>query len=317
MAEDNPVDVVLTETAGDGAADDANKNKPAAEGGAKTKTVEEELAELRADRDRERQGRMDAERRANEAGGRATQSEEDLRKSHLQTMTSAIEMLGQQKDQLTAQLAAAMSEGDFTKAAQINVEISTNVSKSLEIERGKIMAETAPARETRARVVTSGDPAVEAVASGLTPLSAAWVRAHPEYARDSRKLNEMKAAHFRVISEIGEDKAESPEYFAAVEKELGLGGTAVKPNGDAAGGHGVDVVLSDAAKVTQTRENAEKREVQPPPAPASAGGTRTRTVRLTPEQQEAAKISGQSNEEYARLMLKEKAAGNIGKDRVH
>lgn len=294
MADDDNLDVRLDDD-GDGGNDKKVETK---------KSVEDELAELRADRDRERQGRISAEQRANEAGGRAAASEEDVRKSHLMTMNSAIEMLGQQKEQLTAQLAAAMSEGDFTKAAQINVEISTNVSKSLEIERGKIMAETAPARETRARVVSSGDPQVEAVASSLTPLSAAWVRAHPEYARDPRKLNEMKAAHFKVVAEIGEDKAESPEYFAAVEGVLGIEPGA--RNGDAGGRDAVSVTLSDAAKATQTREAAERREVQPSPAPASRGGANTRTVRLSAQQQEAAKISGLSNEEYARNMLAEK-----------
>lgn len=297
MADGDNVDVQL-DTTGDG--DDKDKTTEV------KKSVDDELAELRANLDRERQGRIAAEQRANEAGGRAAQSEEDVRKSHLMTMNSAIEMLSQQKDQLTAQLAQAMSEGDFTKAAQINVEISTNVSKSLEIERGKIMAETAPARETRARVVSSGDPQVEAVAASLTPLSAAWVRAHPEYARDPRKLNQMKAAHFKVVAEIGEDKAESPEYFHAVETELGISGGAAR-NGDASGAGAIDVPLSEAAKTTQTREAAERREVQPSPAPAQSGGTRTRTVRLTAQQQEAAKISGLSNEEYARNMLAEKS----------
>lgn len=311
---DKELDVVLTE-GGEGEGAGGDKGKPA-DGGVKTKTVEEELVELRADRDRERQGRLDAERRAHEAGGRVAQSEEEIRKSHITTMASALEVLKGQRDQLKSNYAAAMAAGDFDKAAEYNDAAIEVVQQISEISRGKLLAETQPT--SRQRTATpSGDPVVEGVASTLTPLSANWVRAHPEYARDQKLLNKMKAAHFKVVSELGDDKAESPEYFAAVEAELGISGTHAKANGDAAGTGGVDVTLSDAAKPTQTREAAERREVQSSPAPAGTGGTRTRTVRLTPEQQDAAKISGLTNEEYAANMLKEKAAGTIGKDRVH
>lgn len=312
MAEGDEVDVVLT---GGETGDDKDK-KPAAEGGAKTKSVEEELAELKLERDRERAGRLDAERRATEAGGRVAQSEEEIRKSHITTMDSALEVLKGRRDQLRANYSAALATGDFDKASEYNDAAIEVVQQMSEINRGKLMAETAPAPRARA-AASSGDPAVEGVASTLTPLSAAWVRAHPEYARDPRKLNEMKAAHYKVVSKMGEDKAESPEYFAAVEAELGLtgGAAAGKANGDAAGGQGVDVTLSEAAKPVQERQAGmgERREVQPSPAPAQAGGTHTRTVRLTPAEQEAAKISGLTNEEYARNMLAEKTKGNIGK----
>lgn len=311
MAEGDGVDVVLT---GDETGDDKDK-KPVVEGGAKTKTVEEELAELKADRDRERTGRLDAERRATEAGGRVAQSEEEIRKSHITTMDSALEVLKGRRDQLRANYSAALATGDFDKASEYNDATIEVVQQMSEINRGKLMAETAPAPRARA-AVPSGDPVVEGVASTLTPLSAAWVRAHPEYARDPRKLNEMKAAHFKVVSKMGEDKAESPEYFTAVEAELGLsGGGSVKTNGDAAGADGLNVVVSDAAKPVQERQagTGERREVQSSPAPAQAGGTHTRTVRLTPAEQEAARISGLTNKEYAENMLAEKAKGTIGK----
>ena len=78
--------------------------------------------------------------------------------------------------------------------------------------------------------------------------------------------------------------------------------------GAAAAAGSVDVPLSEAAKPAQRRDAATpQREVQPSPAPPSRGNGASRTVRLSPEQQEAAKISGLSNEEYARNLVAEKS----------
>lgn len=301
MADEGEVDVVLT----DDASAEAGKDKPKEPVAAKVdKSLEEQLEQMKRERDAALQRAGSAEQEARDAGGRVAQSEEQVRQSHITTMTGALEILKQQKDQLTSELAAAMAEGNFQRGAEISAEMGTNAAKMLEIERGKIMAETAPVRQTRMRDIRSGDPAVEAVASTVTPKSADWFRAHPEYAKDPRLLNKVKAAHYKVISDLGEEQAESAAYFTAVEAELGIGREQIKPNGDAASGNGVDVTLSDASKPTQRR--GAERDVQPPPAAPSRGGANARTVRLTPAQQEAAKISGLSNEDYARNLVAEK-----------
>lgn len=316
MADGDEVDVVVKDGEGAGEGD-----KPVVAETLKGKTLEEQLAEAKVQLDSERQARHAAEQRAHEATGRVALSEEEIRKSHITTMDSAIQILDQTNDQLEADLAAAMAEGDHARGAKISRAMGVNTAKRLEIERGKLMAETAPVRRNPAppEVGTpSNEPAVEAVAATLTPRSRDWVRAHPEFARTPAAVNKMKAAHFKVISELGDEKAETPEYFAAVEAELGVsGGVSVKANGDAAGEHGVNVTVSDAAKPVQARQSGTgEREVQPSPAPANAGGLRTRTVRLTPAEQEAAKMSGLTNEEYAKNKLVEVAKGNIGKQ-VH
>ena len=276
------------------------------------KSVEDELGEMRAELERERAARGDAERRASEAGGRVAQSQEEVRKSHLTTMGTAIEVLTQQKAQLRAARAVARAEGDEAREAEIEDQLMDTTIKINEISKGKTLLETQPVPQPRRSNGTPhADPVVEGVASTLQPKSADWIRAHPEYARDNKLLNKMKAAHFEVVAEIGDEAAnnETPEYFAAVEKKLGIGARKAATNGDAAGPDGVNVVVSDAAAPTRTREASTQRDIQPSPAPGNAGSPRTRTVRLTAEQQEAAKINHMSPEEYAKYMLAEKDRG--------
>ena len=298
MADGDETEIVLKE--GEGEAE-----KP-------SKSVEDELAEMRAELERERTARSDAERRANEAGGRVAQSQAEVRQSHLTTMGTAIEVLTQQKAQLRAARAAARAEGNEARETEIDDELDDVAFKIYEIRKGKTLLETQPVPQPRRSNGTPhADPVVEGVASALGPKSADWIRAHPEYARDIKLLNLMKAKHYEVVAELGDEAAnnETPEYFAAVEKKLGIGARKAATNGDAAGPDGVNVVVSDAAAPTRTREASTQRDVQPSPAPGNAGGTRTRTVRLTPEQQEAAKINHMSPEEYAKYMLAEKDRG--------
>lgn len=287
-------------------------SEPGDKGKTDEKSVDEQLAEMRAELDRERAARTDAERRANEAGGEVAKSAEQVRQSHLTTMSTAVEVLTQKRMALRREKIAAKTDGDFEREAELDDALMETIQQINEISKGKTLLEATPAQQPR-RIVRSGDPVVEGVAASLTPKSADWVRAHPEYARDTKLLNRMKAAHFEVVAELGEEIAnnETPEYFAAVEQKLGLSGRTSARNGDAAGEGGANVtVTSDAAAPVQARQ---QRDVQPSPAPGQSGGTRTRTVRLTPEEQEAAKINHMSHEEYAKFMLAEKAKGTIGK----
>src|SRR5579862_6588304 len=164
------------------------------------KSMEDELAEMRAELERERAARSDAERRANEAGGRVAQSQEEVRKSHLTTMGTAIEVLTQQKATLRAARAAARAEGDEAREAEIEDQLMDTTIKINEISKGKTLLETQPVPQPRRSNGTPhADPIVEGVASGLQPKSADWIRAHPEYARDNKLLNLMKAKHFEVV----------------------------------------------------------------------------------------------------------------------
>jgi hypothetical protein len=67
---------------------------------------------------------------------------------------------------------------------------------------------------------------VEAACQGRTAATANWLRAHPEHVRDPSKMAKLTAAHYDAEAEgLTPD---SREYFAHIERRIGLRGDAVQ-----------------------------------------------------------------------------------------
>ena len=144
----------------------------------------------------------------------------------------------------------------------------------------------------------ANDP-VEALASQLTPRSAAWVRAHPEYARDKVLYQKMIAAHNLVSSDYVPD---SDGYFSAIEDVLKIR-RAPQTEDD-----GEDPMSAAAAPV--------QRRTSPPAAPVSranlsSGTSNPRKVRLTPEQVEIAELNKMTPQEYWEQLQKARERGEV------
>jgi len=166
-------------------------------------------------------------------------------------------------------------------------------AKLLQLENG-MSAMEAQSRQP-VQPVQHADP-VEQLASQLSAPSAAWVRAHPEYARTPRLTQKMIAAHNLVTADgIASD---TPEYFASVEKVLGIGAPVVEQ----------ESALSSASAPAQRRS-------APAAAPVSrsgtASGTRPNVVRLSSEEREMASMMGMSPEDYARNKIALKREGKL------
>jgi hypothetical protein len=196
-----------------------------------------------------------------------------------------------------------MAAGDFPGAQKLNREVAKNEAKILQLENAKTMLEK-QAKETS---TTAGDP-VEELAAQLTPRSAAWVRAHPEFARDNRKYTQMLAAH-NLVTGYGV-KADTDEYFSEIEKALRI--EAPAPKATNGSGEHQEVVLddpmSDAARPT--------KKAAPASAPVSrsgnaTGNNRANVVTLSPEEIEIAKLNNQTPEEYARAKVALKKEGRL------
>jgi hypothetical protein len=135
-------------------------------------------------------------------------------------------------------------------------------------------------------------PDIDSLIQRVTPLSAQWLQSNRDHLKDSRSFRIMARAHEDAIDHG--IIPESDDYFRFVENRLGIKGDSAPP----------DVAMSAAAAPVQRRQS-------PPAAPVSrqpsnANGSRPHVVKLTPEQREAARISGVTEEEYARQMLKER-----------
>lgn len=240
----------------------------------------EERAREQRERMAEQNARISAERRAEE--------------SEMQLVSSAIDTLAREAETLKAEYAYALRNGDHARAAEINAEMLDNSQKKAQLETGY---EAMKAKPKIQPVQPPSDP-VEAFAAMLSPKSADWVRAHPEYVRDPRLNRKMIAAHELAIADG--HAADSDAYFEAIEDTLKIRQQAPKPVAQEAD------ASSSAAKVVQRRDAA------PAAAPVSRGSSgRENVVRLTAAEREMAELMGMKPEEYARNKIALKKEGKL------
>lgn len=262
------------------AADTKPAEAPAPESGLET---------LKAQRDAEAAARQAAERRAAQADTAAINARAEAQDANLHLVTNALERVKVEQGARKAKLRDAMAAGDFDLAADIQEEMANGAAALMELNRGKAEMDRA-AEEAKTvpppRAAASEDP-TEALAQQMAPRSAAWVRAHPEFTRDQKKYQRMLAAHNLAVTE--DIVPETDEYFAHIERTLGLGAAA----GEAA--------TSAAATPVGGRSTA------PPAAPPSRSGDaqerRPNVVRLTGAEREMAAAMGMTDEAYARNKL--------------
>lgn len=258
-------------------------------------SAEEGIDELRAKLQEEQSARAAAEARAREAAQRAAAAENEVGDTHLHLVKNAIDTVKRNNEILRANMAGFQRAGDFDKAAELQEQISTNAAKLVQLENGKTEMEQRPQRQAE-----EADP-VEAMARQLTPKSAAWLRAHPEFARDPAKNVAMISAHNLAVSRGL--RAESEEYFEAVENLLD-----VKSKSSRKQVEDDDDPMSAAATMVKPRT--------PPSAPVERSGTptgeRKGVIRLTRDQVEAAEASGLTPQEYYKNMQTLKKEGRLG-----
>ena len=257
--------------------------------------IDKSLEDLKAQLEREKQARLEAERRAYETETSLYQAKNETQSSNLHLVTNAIETVKQTNDVLKANYRDAMAMGDYDTAADIQTNMSANAAKLLQLEQGRRALENTPKYEAP-EPYTPSDP-VEALASQLSSRSANWVRSHPEFATNPKLYQKMLAAHNLAISD--DIEPDSNEYFDAIETTLRIRDAAPLHNDDAS---------EYAAKPTQRRSS-------PPAAPVSRGGSgtgsRPNVVRLSADEREMAQLMGMTDKEYAESKVALKKAGRL------
>ena len=260
-------------------------------------TPDEGLKKLQKQLEDERVARIAAENRAKEATAAEVRARTESHGTQLDLVKSAIASLTQANDTLEEKYAAALAAQDYPAAAKAQREMSANEAKLNDLNRGKTAMENAPKAQPR----VPDDP-VERVAQQLTPQSAAWVRAHPEYASDPAKYRKMVAAHELAMADGF--SPDTPEYFASVEDTLRI------PSGRQ------EVRIEDPTADAARPAASVSRQTAPPSAPVSrsgngTGASRQNIVRLTSEQVEIAKMMGMTPEEYAKQMVLLRQEGKL------
>ena len=252
---------------------------------------EDGIAELRRQLEVERTARQNAERAAYDAKREAHHARNNEDETNVQLVSNAIDTLRRDDEILKQNYQYAMSQGNFSAAADIQQEMSGNAAKLLQLSNG-LEAMKARPKTPEPRQAPS-DP-VEAFAAQLSPKSADWVRKHPEYVKDAKLNRKMIAAHELAMADGM--PVDSAEYFSAIEETLKI--KAAPPQTDTSDEY--------AAKVTQRRDAA------PAAAPVSRGGsTRTNVVRLSAAEREMADMMGMKPEDYAKNKMALQKEGKL------
>jgi len=252
---------------------------------------EDGIAELRRQLEAERAARQDAERAAYDAKRDAHQARNDVDDTNVQLVSNAIDTLRRDDEILKQNYQYAMSQGNFSAAADIQQEMSGNAAKLLQLSNG---LEAMKARPKQPEPVQAPSDPVEAFAAQLSSKSADWVRKHPEYVRDSKLNRKMIAAHELAMADG--IRVDSDDYFAAIEETL-----KIKPAAPQ-----TETTDEYAAKVTQRRDAA------PAAAPVSRGGnSRTNVVRLSAAEREMADMMGMKPEDYAKNKMALQKEGKL------
>lgn len=248
--------------------------------------LKKQLAAERAARAKDQEARADAERRAFEASKTAFTAKNEVQASNLQMVTAAIDTMKGNQEQLKNALANAHAAQDYAAIAEIQVMITDNSTKLRELETGQEAIKNAP-KPAPPRVQ---DP-VEALAMQLTPRSANWVRAHPEYARNPALYQKMLAAHNLAVGDGIEP--DTDEYFEEVERTLKVPSRHTR----------AEVDTDDQSAFSSAAAPAKAR-TSPAAAPVSRGTSSSnsssggRTITLSAAQAEAAAASGLTPKEY-------------------
>lgn len=255
---------------------------------------------LRHQLEMEKSARAEAEKRARMAENTASRASLEVQDSNLQLIVSAIDSVNRTNTMLKREYAAAMSAGNFEAAAEIQSQMSINGAKLLQLENGKAALSEKLKNPPQQQQQMPSDP-VEAIASQLSPRSAAWVRAHPECVNDKRLYMKMIGAHNIAVADGY--VADTDEYFAEIERQLGYR----KPQ--------TAVQADDDEEPTSMAAKPMAKKAPPPPAPssrtASNGSGGRNTVTLTREEREMANIMGMTPEEYAKNKVALKKEGKL------
>ena len=253
-------------------------------------SVEDGINELKFKLEEERKAREAAERRVKEAMEQASLYKNDAADSNMKMIDTAIDTIRRNQEILKQNLRDAVAMGDADAQADILMSIQKTQSDHEKLMYGK--------QQYEATVKAAPADPVEAMASNLTPRSAEWVRAHPEYARDQALTRRMVRAHEDALDEG--IRPDTDEYFDYVETRLKVRQAPVQQ----------EAALSEASTSTSGR-----RAAAPPAAPVSRSGTgtgsRPNVVTLTRAEQEAARDMVMTPKEYAENKMALVRAGKL------
>jgi hypothetical protein len=165
----------------------------------------------------------EAEREKERLRVEAEGAKKQVANSHLDTVTTALNSAKSDAEQAKRDIRVAKDAGDIDAEIEAQDRLAQARADERRLDEARSDLE-ARAKAPPKRQAPPTDP-VEAYVQGRTAPTASWLRAHPEFITDTRKQAKLTAAHYDA--EGDGLVADTPAYFAHVEKFLGIGGEAV------------------------------------------------------------------------------------------
>ena len=274
------------------------------EGSEGSDPVEDSIEELRSKLkdtkqkyNQEKKARQEAENAAQQAVQQAYKASAEVEENQIHLVSGALDTLRREQEMLKNTMKEVMAVGDFDRAVELQEAFQSNINKITRLEDGLNEMKNSPRRE--APPAPSRD-LVDTLIQQVTPRSAKWLDNNREHLQDSRMLRIMERAHGDALD--SQIIPESDDYFRFIENRLGIGKTKEAPRGSRYDDD--DDVMSGASNSTNRRQSAPAAA----PVSRSSGGPtgNPRVIRLTPDQAEAARISGISPKEYWENLQAEK-----------
>ncbi len=257
----------------------------------KEPVAEEGIAELRAQLKAYDDRAKAAERSATEARGQLSALSRNASDATLGMIVSSIESVTGASATARGDYQRAMEAGDYAKAAEAQERMTDARANLLRLQERKAEVENGRGQIQQQRQAPASD--LERIAGQLSPASAAWIRAHPEVARDFSKA---ERAHYKALGDGIE--VDTPAYFEKIETELGM-----RKAPESRGQTETSRAVSAQAPVTQS-------------APSLASGQPNRqVVTLTAAERDMAREMGMTDREYAIEKLAAIKEGKMGQVR--
>jgi hypothetical protein len=226
------------------------------------KDVDKALKKLNKKLEEERKARMDAEAMARQATEHARMAQNEASDSNMHLVSGAIESVRRDQEILKANLRDSMAIGDFDKAAELQEQMTANITNLRQLERGFEEMKQQPRMQPQ--TAPQGVLTVDTLIDRVTPRSAEWLKKNRDALPDARSIRVMARAHEDAV-DYG-IAPESDAYFQFVENRLGISS---KRNSIPE----VDAVMSDASQYKQRRSSppsarvADSSRTRPAPAP--------------------------------------------------
>lgn len=168
----------------------------------------------------ERAARSEAERRGTLSAAEAQRLKKTLEDSATGQVDTHISSLKTKAETLKKDYSAALAEGDFDKAADLQMQMGEVAAQLTNAQGHKTQLEHRKANGGDAAPGTFDKEGYIAKQSART---AAWLREHDEYFTNPALQAKVTGAHHMAIG--NGLKIDSDEYFAFIEKNAGIGET--------------------------------------------------------------------------------------------